>query len=86
MRKLVLIAMAIGFGAVPALADEFYIVQDTTTKECTVVQERPYSETTVVVSPDGTVYSTSTEAEEALNTIEVCRSVPTDEPPVEVVE
>jgi hypothetical protein len=69
-----LAALAIsGALVVPALAQEtWYIVQDTGTKRCTVVKERPTTKTTVIVSPGGTVYKTETEARSAIKTIKVC--------------
>lgn len=76
--RLALAAVVAACLATPALADEFYIVQDTTTKECTIVSEKPATETTVVVSPGGAVYATETEAEEALGAIEVCKTVSPD--------
>jgi hypothetical protein len=58
--------------ATPALAQEFYVVQDTATKKCTVVSQRPTT-TTMVVVGDGKVFKTQTEAEGALKTITVCK-------------
>jgi hypothetical protein len=53
MRIKLLVAAA-GFTAfaTPSLAAEFYIVQDTTTKRCTIVEQRPTSQTMVVVGPE----------------------------------
>jgi hypothetical protein len=74
MRMKLLIAAA-GFAAfaTPSLAAEFYIVQDTATKRCTIVEQKPTSQTTVVVGP-GTTYTTRTEAEGAMKTVKVCES------------
>jgi hypothetical protein len=73
MRIRVFIAVAaVAAFATPALA-EFYIVQDTTTKRCRIVEQIPTPRTTVVVG-DGTVYSTRQEAEGALKTVKVCES------------
>jgi hypothetical protein len=59
----------------PALAqDTWYIVQDTSTKRCTVVKERPTTKTTVIVGPAGTVYKTETEARKAMKTVKVCET------------
>jgi hypothetical protein len=58
--------------ATPALAQEFYVVQDTSTKKCTVVSQKPTT-TTMVVVGDGKVFKTQTEAEGALKTITVCK-------------
>ncbi len=46
MRIKLLVAAA-GFAAfaTPSLAAEFYIVQDTTTKRCTIVEQRPTTQT-----------------------------------------
>jgi hypothetical protein len=63
-----LLLMAI---ATPALAVEFYIVQDTATKRCTIVDKKPTVTTTVVIG-DGTVYQTRTAAQSAMKTVKVC--------------
>ncbi|TMJ88139.1 MAG: hypothetical protein E6G76_11175 [Alphaproteobacteria bacterium] len=62
MRIKLLVAAA-GFAAfaTPSLAAEFYIVQDTTTKRCTIVEQRPTN-------------TTRTEAEGAMKTVKVCES------------
>jgi len=49
----------------PALAEEFYIVQNPTTKKCTIVTEKPTTTTTTTVV-GGTTYTTRTEAENVL--------------------
>ena len=47
----------------PALAaDEFYVVRDSTTKKCMIVDKKPATSTTTVVSEGGKVYTTKTEA------------------------
>ena len=50
MKKLALV-----FGLVvlasPALAQEFYIVQDTSTKKCTIVDKKPTVTSMTVASP-----------------------------------
>jgi hypothetical protein len=50
---------------------EFYVVQDTSTKKCTIVDKKPTTKTTVVVG-DGKVFKTRTEAETGMKTIKVC--------------
>jgi hypothetical protein len=59
----------------PALAQttEFYVVQDASTKKCTIVDKKPTTTTTTVVG-NGTVYKTRTEAESAMKTVKVCTS------------
>ena len=63
--------------AVPAIAQtattEFYIVRDTTTKKCTIVDKKPTTTTTMTVASDG-VYKTKVEAESAMKTVKVCES------------
>ena len=61
---------------VPAAAQAtFYVVQDTATKRCTVVKERPTSQTMVIVGDSGKVYTTEAEAQAAIRTIKVCETV-----------
>ena len=72
MRTLLAAVATFGFVAVAQAQTTFYVVQDTATKRCTVVKERPTVKTTVVVSPAGTVYKTEQEATSAIKTIKVC--------------
>jgi hypothetical protein len=51
---------------------EFYVVQDSTTKKCTIVDKKPTT-TTMTVVGDG-VYKTRTEAETGMKSIKVCTS------------
>src|SRR5262245_16522250 len=71
--KLLIAAVAVAAFATPSLAAEFYIVQDTATKRCTIVDQRPTTTTTTIVGP-GTTYTTRTEAESAMRTVKVCES------------
>ena len=70
--KLLVAAAAIAGFATPARAD-FYIVQDAGTKRCTIVEQRPTTQTSVIVG-DGTVYTSRTQAEGAMKTTKVCES------------
>jgi exosome complex RNA-binding protein Rrp4 len=63
------LAMAI---VTPALAAEFYIVQDSGTKRCTIMDKRPTVQTQVVVGENGKVYATREEADIAMKTVKVC--------------
>jgi uncharacterized protein YhfF len=71
-----IVAMAISAALViPAAAQAtFYVVQDTKTKRCSVVKERPTSTTMVVVGDSGKVYTTESEAQAAIRTIKVCET------------
>ena len=68
--RFVLAAVLVASFAAPALADEYYVVRDTTTKKCTIVDKRP-TEKTVTVVGNG-VYKTRTEAESGMKTVKVC--------------
>ncbi|RAI43454.1 hypothetical protein [Rhodoplanes roseus] len=58
-------------GIAAAQTTEYYIVQDTATKRCTIVDKKPTTQTTVVVG-DGKVYTSRSEAETAVKTVKVC--------------
>jgi uncharacterized protein YhfF len=75
MSKTIL-ALAVSAALVtPAAAQAtFYVVQDTKTKRCSVVKERPTSTTMVVVGDSGKVYTTEAEAQAAVRTIKVCET------------
>ncbi len=53
-----------------AMAAEFYVVRDSATKKCTVVETKPTSTTTTIV--DNGTYKTKTEAESGMKTTKVC--------------
>ena len=72
MRKYVLAAGLLAF-ATPAFAD-FFIVQDTATRKCTITESRPTVATMKVVGPDGTIYKTREEATTAMKTVKVCET------------
>ena len=55
-----------------AVAAEFYVVRDATTKKCTIVDTKPTTTTTTVV--DNGTFKTKTEAETGMNTMKVCTS------------
>ena len=79
--KLLIAAAGLATFATPSLAAEFFIVQDTATKRCTIVEQKPTSQTTVVVG-NGTTYTTRQEAEGAMKTVKVCESGGTVSGPV----
>lgn len=73
MKKFLMIA-ALAFAATTfaetAMSAEYYVVRDSTTKKCTVVDSKPTSTTTTVV--DNGIYKTKTEAETGMKTTKVC--------------
>ena len=79
MKKFLMIG-ALAFAATTvaetAMAAEFYVVRDATTKKCTVVDTKPTTTTTTVV--DNGTYKTKTEAETGMKTMKVCTGVTTD--------
>ena len=72
-RVLIASALAVAFAA-PAFAQtvatEYYVVQDASTKKCTIVDKKPTTTTTVVVGNG--VYKTRTEAETGMKSVKVC--------------
>ena len=73
MKKFLMIG-ALAFAAVSvaetAMAAEFYVVRDSATKKCTVVESKPTTTTTTIV--DNGIYKTKTEAEAGMKTTKVC--------------
>ena len=65
-------AAAFSTSASAQTATEYYVVQDTATKKCTIVDKRPTTTTTVQVGP--MAFKTRTEAEAGMKTITVCTS------------
>jgi hypothetical protein len=53
-----------------ANAAEFYVVRDSTTRKCTIVDTKPTITTTTVV--DNGTFKTRTEAETGMKTMKVC--------------
>jgi hypothetical protein len=75
MKRVLVTAALVASFAAPALAQsEFYIVQDTTTKKCPIVDKQPTVSTQTVVTPAGTVYKTRAEAETGMKSVKVCTS------------
>jgi hypothetical protein len=64
------LAFAASAVAAPALAAEFYVVRDATTKKCTIVDAKPTTTTTTIV--DNGIFKTKTEAETGMKTMKVC--------------
>jgi hypothetical protein len=72
MKKFLLSAAAVAIMTGAAYAQTgFYVVQDTSTKKCTVVDKRPSTATTVVVD-DGKMFKSRTAAETGMKTMKVC--------------
>ena len=59
-------------GSALAQSTEYYVVQDTTTKKCTIVDKKPTTTTVTQVGP--VAFKTRTEAESGMKTIKVCET------------
>ena len=57
-------------GGQTAVAAEFYVVRDATTKKCTIVDSKPTTTTTTII--DNGTFKTRTEAETGMKTMKVC--------------
>jgi hypothetical protein len=72
--KKILMISALAFAAATvaetASAAEFYVVRDSSTKKCTIVDTKPTTTTTTVV--DNGTFKTKTEAETGMKTMKVC--------------
>jgi hypothetical protein len=73
-RALFAVALAAGLaGSAFAQSTEYYVVQDTKTKKCTIVDKKPTTTTTVTqVGP--VAFKTRQEAESGMKTIKVCET------------
>jgi hypothetical protein len=75
MRAILTGAALAAFVVTPSLAD-YYIVQNPTTKRCTIVEERPASPGVGVVI-GGLSFGVRSEAETRMRTVEECRETGT---------
>jgi hypothetical protein len=57
---------------VAAQTTEYYVVQDATTKRCTIVEQKPTTTSVVQVGP--LAFKSRTEAEAGMKTIKVCET------------
>ena len=72
--KLLVSAAILAAFATQAAAAEFYIVQDSSTKHCTIVDKKPTVKTETVVGDNGKVYSTREEASTAMTKEKICET------------
>lgn len=75
MKRFLISSAVAGFAvtsafAQPAVVSEYYVVRDSTTKTCTVVDKKPTTSTVTVV--DNGIFKTRAEAETGMKTIKVC--------------
>jgi hypothetical protein len=72
MNKAIICAFALSVLASPALADDYWVVRDSSTKHCSIVTSKPTTTTTTVIG--NTAFKTRTEAESSMKTTKVCSS------------
>jgi hypothetical protein len=73
MRNLLVATVLLAGFVSPATAAEFWVVQDSGTKKCTIVEQKPTTSTTVVIG--NSAFKTRTEAESSMKTTKVCTSM-----------
>ena len=69
MKFVVAAALVVAFATPAFAANEFYLVQDTTSKKCSIVEAKPTVGTMTVV---GLVHKTKIEAETAMKADKSC--------------
>jgi len=72
MKRLLLVGVAVLAGTYCAAAADFYVVQDTSTKQCRVVEQKPTGSTLTIVGGESRTYSTQGEAEAAMKNEGAC--------------
>jgi len=71
MKKSLLAGIAVLAGTSYAMAADFYVVQDTATKQCRVAEQRPTGPAVVIVGAERS-YASQAEAEAALKASSIC--------------
>jgi hypothetical protein len=66
------LASVVAVSASAQAVTEYYVVQDSATKKCTIVDKKPTTTTVVQVGP--VAFKTRAEAEAGMKTITVCSS------------
>ncbi len=73
--KLITAAALVAAFAIPAFAaNEFYLVQNTATKVCSIVEARPASSTMSTIKVIGDVHKTKADAEAAMRADDTCEN------------
>jgi hypothetical protein len=71
MQKYVVVAALLSMLVTPALAAEFYVAQDPSTKKCKVVEEKPDGKSMVMIGTAS--YATKDEARDAKKAAAECK-------------
>jgi sporulation protein YlmC with PRC-barrel domain len=80
MKTSLLAGVAVLAGTCYAMAADFYVVQDTATKQCRVAEQRPTGPAVVIVGAERS-YSSQSEAEAALKASSICNQTTAQAPP-----
>ena len=70
--KLAVAALALVI-ATPTFAAEYYVIQSTSNKKCSIASKKPTSDKMTLVG-DGSAYKTKKEARTALKAAEACKA------------
>ena len=79
MKKSLLAGVAMLAGTCYAMAADFYVVQDTSTKQCRVAEQRPTGPAVVIVGAERS-YASQAEAEAALKSSSICNQTTAQAP------
>ena len=72
MKKALLVGVAVLAGTYCAAAADFYVVQDSSTKQCRVAEQKPTGSTLTIVGGERRTYSSQAEAETAMKNESAC--------------
>ena len=72
MKRSLLVGVAVLAGTCCAGAADFYVVQDTSSKQCRVVEQKPTGSTLTIMGGESRTYSTQAEAEAAMKNESAC--------------
>ena len=72
MKKSLLVGVAVLAGTCYANAADYFVVQDTSTKQCRVVEQKPTGSALVIIGGESRVYASQAEADAALKAAPAC--------------
>jgi sporulation protein YlmC with PRC-barrel domain len=72
MKRSLLVGAAVLVGTHCAAAADFYVVQDTSSKQCRVVEQKPTGSTLTIVGGESRIYPTQGEADAAMKNESAC--------------
>src|SRR5436190_1786459 len=72
MKRLTFAWLALAASTCVCSAAEFYVVQDATTRQCRVVEQKPSGAQVLVVGSGNQVYATKDEADAAMRSASLC--------------